>query len=352
MHPPVHLDRLSGLTRMRAPLGTALALAASLGACAPEGGGDPGGPPTDEGVEQAEVTDVGNWADQDTSGVGTHRISGDAVNVRGDVLSQIKFVADEGEQLVLTYRTQPFNGFTYYEGYFKAGGHQGQRGWVAGDFLAHAELVVCNGDDVSVRAGPTLGTVVGTVDRGDKAYVTTGKVRNTGSHRYFEVSAAGLNGFVATGFLCRSSSAQQVLDWHNAGRVTLWNQTFGQFDGADPLSNVRDAAAGRPAKTSCYGTAPCTSVHLKPGLLDGMAALAGSYGFSYFVTSIAGASHSATSLHYQGRAVDVGTVNGVVINGDGATARAFMNACSALGAIEVLGPSNDSGHQDHIHCAW
>jgi zinc D-Ala-D-Ala carboxypeptidase len=46
-------------------------------------------------------------------------------------------------------------------------------------------------------------------------------------------------------------------------------------------------------------------------------------------------------------------VNGVRIQGDSATARAFMAACRELGAIEVLGPSNDpAGHSDHIHCAW
>lgn len=332
---------------------SSLVLAGSLSACVLEEGVVEEEPTmTDEEVEKAGVTNVGNWADQDTNGVGTHRITGNFVNVRGDVLSQIRFVASEGEQLALTYRTQTLNGLTYYEGYFKAGGHEGQRGWVAGDFLAHTELVICNGDNVNVRVGATLGTVVGTVDSGDKAYVISGTIRNTGAHRYFEVSVAGLQGFVATSFLCRGGSAQQVLDRHNSELITLWDQTFGRFDGADPLSNIEDAAAGLPAKTSCYGTAPCTTVYLDQRMLDGMVALFRQYGFSYFVTSIAGASHSATSLHYQGRAIDIGTVNGVVINGDSATARSFMDACRALGAIEVLGPSNDSNHQDHIHCAW
>jgi hypothetical protein len=29
-----------------------------------------------------------------------------------------------------------------------------------------------------------------------------------------------------------------------------------------------------------------------------------------------------------------------------------MSACRALGAVEVLGPSNDASHRDHVHCAW
>lgn len=147
-------------------------------------------------------------------------------------------------------------------------------------------------------------------------------------------------------------AAQRVLSAHQGGTLTLWNQTFGRFDGADPLSNITAAAEGRAARTSCYGTAPCTSVRLSNGLLNGMAALREQYGYRYFVTSIAGASHSAGSYHYAGRAFDLDEINGVQINGDSQLARNFMSACRALGAIEVLGPSNDRYHQDHIHCAW
>jgi peptidoglycan hydrolase-like protein with peptidoglycan-binding domain len=148
------------------------------------------------------------------------------------------------------------------------------------------------------------------------------------------------------------TAAARILAAHRAGRLTLWDQTFGRYDGADPLSNMTDAAAGRAARTSCYGGAPCGTVRLSNGLLNGMAALRESYGYSYFVTAIAGASHSANSYHYAGRAFDLDTINGARIAGDSAAARSFMAACRALGAIEVLGPSNDAGHQDHIHCAW
>lgn len=93
-------------------------------------------------------------------------------------------------------------------------------------------------------------------------------------------------------------------------------------------------------------------MRLSNGLLGGMAGLREQFGYRYFVTAIAGASHSAGSYHYAGRAFDIDEINGVVINGDSTAARNFMAACRTLGAIEVLGPSNDAGHRDHIHCAW
>lgn len=164
------------------------------------------------------------------------------------------------------------------------------------------------------------------------------------------------NALIARRSFCTGTTgggaAQRLLDHDAAGRIELWDQTFGKYDGADPKSNIRDTAAGKAAKTSCYGTAPCTTVRLATGLVNGMAALREQYGYSYFVTAISGASHSATSYHYAGRAVDFGEINGVVVSGDSALARGFMQACRNLGAIEVLGPSNDANHQDHVHCAW
>lgn len=166
------------------------------------------------------------------------------------------------------------------------------------------------------------------------------------------------NALVADRTYCTGSGggaggvAGRILAAHGAGSLTLWDQTFGRFDGADPLSNIRDAAAGRTAKTSCYGNAPCTSVTLSSRMLDNVDRLRTQYGFRFFVTAIAGATHSAGSYHYAGRAIDVDEVNGLRISGDSAIARQWMAACTALGAIEVFGPSNDSAHQDHLHCAW
>lgn len=151
----------------------------------------------------------------------------------------------------------------------------------------------------------------------------------------------------------RAGKAQSLLVDHEAGSVVFWEEQFGgRADGAEAWSNVRDTARGNAARRSVHGTAPGGSVQLSNALLDGMLDL-GQRGFSYFVTSIAGGSHSHGSLHYSGRAFDIDEINGVRIHGDSALARRFMSACWELGAIEVFGPSNDpSGHFDHIHCAW
>ena len=147
-------------------------------------------------------------------------------------------------------------------------------------------------------------------------------------------------------------SAQRILDAHNRGDIQLWDQTFGRQDGADPLANITDWANGRPARTSCYGNAPCTTTSLSDKMLNALESFAYNQGHDYFITSMVGASHSRNSYHYLGRAADFDRWDGVVIDGDSAAARELMDACRASGAIEVLGPSNDPNHSTHVHCAW
>ncbi|MCC7070068.1 MAG: hypothetical protein IT383_02025 [Deltaproteobacteria bacterium] len=151
----------------------------------------------------------------------------------------------------------------------------------------------------------------------------------------------------------RAGRARAVLREHEAGTLVLWDQQFGnRDDGADAWRNLRDTANGGAARRSVHGTAPGGTVLLSSAMLDGMLALE-QRGFRFFVTSVAGGSHSWGSLHYSGRAFDADEVNGVLIRGDSALARSFMNACVDEGATEVFGPSNDpSGHWDHVHCAW
>ncbi len=306
---------------------------------------------------EADVAGRSNWADQDTNGVGTHRVVADALNVR-DAQGNVVGLAANGQQLVTTRATYESSGYTYYEAVFKGGDLDGVVGWVAGDFLRYSELQVCGGSGISVRSTSDLGTVIGAADAGDAFFVVSSTVRNTGQHRYFEGSVNGVRGYVATDHLCAKgrsgdNAASRILDDHDLGVTTLWDQTFGRFDGASPLDNIEDAAAGRPARTSCYGGAPCGEVYLDERLLDAMVDLVDVYGYSTFVTSIAGASHSANSYHYAGRAFDIDTIDGVRVYGDSSLNRAFMNACWALGAVEVFGPSNDPhGHYDHIHCAF
>jgi hypothetical protein len=304
-----------------------------------------------------------NWADQDTDGVGTHRVVADGLNVR-DAAAAVIGIAERDQQLVLTGASYESGGYTYLEAVFKGSVLDGTVGWVAAAYLAFSELEVCNGSGVSLRSPADLGQVVDTADAGEALYVTSRTVRNTGSHRYFLGKVGGLEAYVATDFLCAPGAgsgagstgnlAADVLARHDAGTTVLWDQTFGRLDGASPLDNIRDAAAGRPALTSCYGGAPCSEVFLSTALLEGMLGLSDDYGYDTFVTTIAGAAHSSSSsLHYFGRAVDVDEINGVRVLGDSQRNRDFMNACWDLGAVEVFGPSNDPyGHYDHIHCAW
>jgi len=155
------------------------------------------------------------------------------------------------------------------------------------------------------------------------------------------------------------SQAGRLLELHDQGKITLSSSDFGRNDGADPLANVTDTAAGRQSKRSCNfagggrdSRLPCGSVELDEALLDAMVALHEEHGFTYFVTAISGARHSTNSYHYKGRAVDIGVVNGVVVNGSTQATRRLVQACIDMGAIEALGPHNDAHHQDHIHCAF
>ncbi|MEM9488362.1 MAG: hypothetical protein AAGC55_04410 [Myxococcota bacterium] len=335
----------------------ALASTAALALLLPAAGCALDSMPTESNLDEF-VGAEGNWADQDTNGVGTHRLTGDFVNVRSDELETVLFVARIETQVALTYRTQEFNDLTYYEAFFKTGEFAGERGWVAQDFLAHTVLSVCRGSGINVRKGDQLQDVIGTVNSGDRAFVVSGTIRNTGSHRYFEVSAGGLQGFVATDYLCGGGGAdgnwaQAILGSHDARLMTLSNDNFGRGDGADPLQNIIDAAAGLGARRSCDGGAPCGRTPLNEEMLEGMARMASDYNFNYFVTSIAGAVHSSNSLHYAGRAVDIGIINGQVVSGDTSLTRAIMQACRDLGADEVLGPNNEPVfHSNHIHCGW
>lgn len=123
----------------------------------------------------------------------------------------------------------------------------------------------------------------------------------------------------------------------------------GVDDGADALSNVKDTAAGLPAKRSAYGNAPGGEVDLTFSLLEGIKELSDDYSFR--VTAIAGGSHSSRSRHYLGVALDVDTINGKRVNIDHPDFREFMRKARELGATEVLGPGN-RGHNTHIHIAW
>lgn len=143
--------------------------------------------------------------------------------------------------------------------------------------------------------------------------------------------------------------AQEVL---NHPGISLWRYSpiaSGASDGADALSNIRDAANSRLARRSNYGNARGGSVALNTRMLQGLLQLANTYDIR--VTSIAGGSHSPTSRHYAGVAFDVDKINGTQVNSSNPYYQAFMQRSRELGATEVLGPG-DSGHTTHVHCAW
>jgi zinc D-Ala-D-Ala carboxypeptidase len=171
------------------------------------------------------------------------------------------------------------------------------------------------------------------------------------------VGAETWNALVADVDYC--TQAGRVLELHNQGKIGLLSTDFGRNDGADPLANITDAAAGDPSNRSCNfagggrdSRLPCGTVMLDDPLIDAMVDLHEDYGFTYVVTAISGARHSTNSYHYRGRAVDIGRVNGVLIRGSTSTTRALVQACVDMGAVEALGPHNDSHHQDHVHCAF
>ena len=155
------------------------------------------------------------------------------------------------------------------------------------------------------------------------------------------------------------SNAGRLLQLHNDGQIQLLSTDFGRDDGADPLANITDAAAGEESHRSCNfpgggrdSRLPCGTVMLDAQLIDAMISLHDEYGFSYVVTAISGARHSTNSYHYKGRAVDIGVINGQKVAGPSTVSRNLVDACHQMGAIEPLGPHNDPNHQDHVHCAF
>lgn len=150
-----------------------------------------------------------------------------------------------------------------------------------------------------------------------------------------------------TGGGTRAQLAQDII---NSGRATFWNyHDSGVNDSATAYRNIYDTAAGKAALRSSYGTAPGGSVYLSVNMLSGLKRIIQSY--TVDISEFAGGSHSATSYHYKGTAVDFARINGSIASGSNPYYRSVMQLCRDLGAIEVLGPG-DAGHDTHVHCAW
>ena len=128
----------------------------------------------------------------------------------------------------------------------------------------------------------------------------------------------------------------------NSGRVTFSNlhpaPPNPQFrdDDANADDNINDAASGNQVHTSAYGHARGVLVNLNPRLLSMIDGLSGEYTLG--ISELAGARHSSTSRHYAGIAVDITSINGIIISSRNPYYRALMNRARAMGATEVLGP--------------
>lgn len=144
----------------------------------------------------------------------------------------------------------------------------------------------------------------------------------------------------------------QVARWLKDDPAISWLhcQLSGARDGACALDNITQASVGHPVRRSCYGNAPGGAVRLDPRMLRAMRDLA-KRGFTFRVTSLAGASHGHKSLHYSGLAFDVDTINGQRVSWGNPHWRSFVRRCRELGATETFGPG-DPGHSSHVHVAW
>jgi hypothetical protein len=118
-----------------------------------------------------------------------------------------------------------------------------------------------------------------------------------------------------------------------------------------PHQNIVDVAAGRPARHSCSGGAPCGSTRLDLRLLQAVRDM-GERG-RITVSEIAGGIHAGRSDHYVGRAIDITWVDGRHV-GWGAHYHMVVERCRAWNSEQVFTPANDpyGGHHNHVHCAW
>ena len=125
--------------------------------------------------------------------------------------------------------------------------------------------------------------------------------------------------------------------------------------------NIIQTSQGLPAQRSAHrnpdtnNTGPGGSVDLDSRVLGAINVIAEVYG-DVFVSSLAGALHSATSFHYQGRAVDMTYIDNRRVGTDfaGRDVDDFVVLGLGLGATQVWGPGFDpfTGHDDHFHLGW
>jgi hypothetical protein len=154
------------------------------------------------------------------------------------------------------------------------------------------------------------------------------------------------------------SLATRVMQYHNEGKVELLDYQVGSGndDGATAYDNIRDAANGRPANTSCYSTAPCSTAYLDPTMLRGILRIYDDDGLVPTINSIAGGGHSSNSTHYYGNAVDVGYINGQahhrVCGAPVTTVSSRFRAMTPAPRLVLDYCNEPNNHWHHIHADW
>ena len=145
----------------------------------------------------------------------------------------------------------------------------------------------------------------------------------------------------------RRQLAQEILNRHNAGRLTL--SSTSQTPNGNPLNGIRLAANGHPAPTRRGGG---HTTHLNENMLRAILILSDHY--RIHITSITGGPPSRYSAHNTGNAFDVGMVNDRAVsrNHNHRTEMENLLRQSGLTVFESLGPDNEPrGHGSHIHFA-
>lgn len=145
----------------------------------------------------------------------------------------------------------------------------------------------------------------------------------------------------------RSGQAYRIQT--NPGISLATAHPSGERDDAMAADNIQDVVEGNDVDRSAYGNAPGGTHPLADEVLTALETLGRTYRFH--VSEIAGASHSRTSRHYSGEAIDISRINGQAVSSRHPDVTAFMTALRDLGASVVYGPG-DSGHDHHVHAQW
>jgi len=129
----------------------------------------------------------------------------------------------------------------------------------------------------------------------------------------------------------------------------------GVKDEATAFREARDAAAGKASTLSAYGNAPGGKTRLIPELAAALLEI--SKLGTVVLNEIAGGSHSAGSRHYDGIAMDIGSLNGKPFTYGVPEARQVIDICDKFGADQILNINLNCGqvcqtHSNWIHCSW